>query len=244
MKKLLLIFTIIGLIFLSACNITPENVDEVANAIQKKYDNIDSYQTTLATTSGSNSKGVLRQVERPDIFKDLLIKNGETVRVELCNKDTQIIYDTSTSKVTASKIINYNCEEKVSEYFNVFDKIKNIFDYNYVIEEIELDGKEVVHLTLSSKDSTHDYWTEQFWFEKSDYQLIKHSYKVMESDIVTNFNDLELNINIPAEDFVFEFPEGVEVSTNDASGGTNVPISNIPPESGTNTPISDVPPER
>jgi len=230
MKNILLILAIIGIILISGCNITPENVDVVANAIQKKYDNINSYQTIMASTSGPNSKEVLRQVEKPDKFKTALIKNGETVRVELCNKNTQIYYDTSTAKITASKVINYNCAEKVSEFFDVFDKIKNIFNYEYVINEMDLDGKEVVHLTLSSED--HGYWTEQFWFDKSNYQLIKHSYVVMGSDIVTNFNNLELNIDIPDEDFIFELPESVEVSVSDANGGTEIPITGEPPKIG------------
>jgi len=229
MKKILLILTITGIILISGCNITSENVDVVANAIQKKYDNINSYQTTMASTSGSYSKGVVRQVERPDKFKDTLIKNGETVRVELCNKNTQIYYDTSTAKITASKVINYNCVEKVSEFFNVFDKIKNIFNYEHVINEMDLDGKKAVHLTLSSKDPEHGYWTEQFWFDKSNYQLIKHSYIVLGRDIATNFDNLELNIDIPDEDFIFKFPESIEVSVSDANGGTEIPISEEPP---------------
>ena len=223
-------FLIIGLILVSGCEITPENIDVVANAIQKKYDNINSYQTKIVSTNGPYSKEVIRQVKRSDKFKTILNKNGDTVRVELCNKDIQIYYDTSTTKVTATKIINFDCTKKVSEFFNVFDRIKNIFSYDYVIDETELDVKLVVHLTLSSKESDHDYWSEQFWFDKSNYQLIKHSYEAMGKEIVTNFDGLQLNINIPDNEFIFEFPDDVEVSVSDAHGGTEIPITQKPSE--------------
>lgn len=225
MKKKLLCLVICYLI-LSSCDINPENVDPIARAIQEKYNSINTYKTSIL----SGSKEVLRQVKRPDKFKTSLIVHGEPVRIELCNEDTQIYYDTSTPKVTATKVINYDCEGKVSEFFNVFDKIKSIFDFDYVIEETELGGKEVVHLTLSSLDADHDYWTEQFWFDISDYQLIQHSYQVMGNDVITIFDNLELNVEIPDSEFMFEFPGDVQVQITDAHGGTEIPIAAQPPE--------------
>jgi len=228
-KVIITIFFMISIFLVSGCKITPENVDVVANAIQKKYDNVYSYQTRLISTSGKYSKEVVRELKRPDKLKDALLKNGEIVHIQLCNKDTQIGYDASTKSVTATKVINYDCSGKVSQFFNVFDKIKKLFEYDHVIEETEIDGKPVVHLTLSSKDKTHDYWSEGFWFDKSNYQLIKHVYTIMGEEQITNFDDLQLNIDIPDSEFIFEFPGDVKVSIIDAHGGVEVPITKQPP---------------
>ena len=228
--NILICFSIISILFISGCNITPENADIVAKSIQEKYDNITSYETKIESASGQYSKEVMRQLKKPDKFKDALIKNGEIVRVEICNKDTQIYYDITSGKATAAKVINFGCAAKISEFFNAFDKIKNLFNYKYSTEDIELEGKSLVHLTLSSKDSEHDNWSEQFWFDKSNYQLVKHSYAVNGKETFENFDNLQLNADIQDKEFEFEFPKGTDVSVIDAQGGLNIPMTEAPPQ--------------
>lgn len=224
---LMTIFFIITLLLVSGCDITPENVDIVANTIQQKYNNINSYKTIVASISGEHSKEVIREVKRPDKFKDTLIKDKKLISLTTCYGDTKISYD--QIKNSATKVINFDCNGKVSDFFNVFDKIKNIFDYNYVMKEIDFEGKSVIHLTLTSKDLTHDYWSEQFWFDKSNYQLIKHVYISMGREQVTNFDNLELNIDISDDEFIFKIPSNAKVTEIDAQGGTEVPITEQPP---------------
>ncbi len=235
------VFLIILLFFITGCDITPENVDVIANAIQQKYDDINSYKTIVTSISGEYSKKVIREVKRPDKFKDTLIKNEELVSLTTCYNNMQISYE--KTKNTATKSINFDCNGKVSDFFNMFDKIKNIFDYNYVIEKTELEGKMVIHLTLTSKDPTHDYWLEQFWFDKVNYQLIKHVYTSMGKEQVTNFDNLELNIDIPDDEFIFEIPSDVKVIEIDAQGGIEVPVTDQPPTTIDQPPPPQMPEE-
>ena len=189
---------IISTLAAGCAEITQKNIDPVAKRIQEKYDNINSYQATIiSVTSEGNSKSVLRQVRRPDMYKELKFsadgKKHNTFMI--CNQDTYWGYVDGSDEIVESR---QDCREKVDDFFSVFEEIKSIFDYKeYEISESEVNGDEAFKLSLESSYGSIYI----FWFSKEDYQLIKRRTVISGREQTDIWQDLQLNIEIPDSEF-------------------------------------------
>ena len=214
----LFVLLIMPVLFISGCTITPENIDEIAEHIQDKYDSVNSYRADITSaTSEGFSKKVLREIERPDKYKDLKYEFDEKEHntFEICNGNVRWNY--VSEDYTITKTLAYNCTKTVSDYFLVFDVVRSIFEYNYTITEEMLNGTEVYKIFLVPLDTDASGTIYTLWFDKENYQLVKSIIDFQDHIQTDEYNNLELNIDIPESEFEPDIPTGVEICESDPS---------------------------
>jgi len=205
MKKFLLSgLLLLGMILISGCaevtEVTPENVDVIAQAIQSKYNTITAYESkTLEILNDGSIIAGRMAAKKPDKYFDMASWEGTTLlsHVEVCNGQKDQIYTSDYGRIDT---YDRDCKPRVDSVFEVIDTIKKIANYKNTIKLIKLshangDYKEILFLGPTSS------------YEKDKAKILATS--------SGGFSIAERNVPGQLENW-----DGVEASFTDETGHT------------------------
>jgi outer membrane lipoprotein-sorting protein len=157
MKNILIGLILASIVIISGCGevteITPQNVDPIAQEIQNKYDTISAYEARIYQIRDDGSIYAGRvAAKKPDQYFDFAYWDANIFvhYVNVCNGQKDEVYTSESGKIDT---YYRSCKSKVDNIFNVMDRIKKIVTYPNTVKQREFnpeDYKEILYLSPTS----------------------------------------------------------------------------------------------